>query len=34
MSYAIAAYGITLVALIGYGIHLVRERKRLSRGQK
>lgn len=34
MNYLIAAYGITAVTLIAYGIHLVRERAALSRGQK
>jgi heme exporter protein D len=34
MSYVIAAYGVTLVALVGYGIHLLRERSRLGGGRK
>jgi len=29
MSYLIAAYGVTIVALVGYGIQLLRERRRL-----
>lgn len=29
MIYVVAAYGVTVVALVGYGIQLLRERKRL-----
>jgi hypothetical protein len=29
MSYAIAAYGLVAVTLVGYGLHLWRERQRL-----
>jgi len=29
MSYLIAAYAVTFVSLIAYGIHLARERNRL-----
>lgn len=32
MGYVIAAYGVTVVALVGYAIQLLRERRRLSRG--
>jgi hypothetical protein len=34
VSYVIAAYGITAVTLIAYGIHLIRERAALSPRQK
>ncbi len=34
MNYAIAAYAITLLTLVGYGLHLVRERSRLDGGRK
>ena len=30
MGYVIAAFGVTGVALFGYGLHLIRERNRLS----
>lgn len=30
MGYVIAAYGVTIVALVGYGIRLIQERNRLS----
>lgn len=33
MSYAVAAYGITALALVGYAIALHRERARLARGE-
>jgi len=29
MGYVVAAYGVTIVALVGYAVHLVRERSRL-----
>jgi heme exporter protein D len=29
MSYVIAAYAVTAIAIVGYGLHLVRERARL-----
>ena len=29
MSYAIAAYGLVAATLVGYGLHLLRERRRL-----
>ena len=32
MSYLIAAYAVTVVALVGYGLALVRERSRRRRG--
>lgn len=31
MGYVIAAYGVTLAALVAYLVHLARERRRLSR---
>jgi len=31
MSYLIAAYGVTIVTLVGYGLALVRERQRRRR---
>lgn len=31
MGYVIAAYGVTLAALVAYGLHLARERRRLAR---
>jgi len=31
MGYVIAAYGVTLAAVLGYLAHLVRERRRLAR---
>lgn len=31
MGYVIAAYGVTLAALLAYWVHLVRERRRLAR---
>lgn len=31
MGYVIAAYGVTVVALVGYAIQLLRERRRLAR---
>lgn len=31
MGYVIAAYGVTLVALVSYLAHLIRERRRLAR---
>jgi heme exporter protein CcmD len=31
MGYVIAAYGVTLAAILAYLAHLVRERRRLSR---
>ena len=31
MTYVIAAYGVTVLALVGYGIHLVRARRALVR---
>lgn len=34
MSYVIAAYGVTIVALVGYGIGLARERNSLSNHRK
>ena len=36
MGYTIAAYGVTVIALVAYGLHLVRERARLlaDRGAK
>jgi len=30
--YVIASYGVTILALLGYGIHLARERKTLLNG--
>jgi len=33
MSYLIAAYGVTIVTLVGYGLALVRERQRRRRGE-
>ena len=29
MGYVVAAYGVTIIALVGYGLHLARERARL-----
>ncbi len=29
MSYAIAAYGLVVATIVGYGLHLHRERRRL-----
>jgi heme exporter protein CcmD len=29
VTYVLAAYGVTIVALVGYAIQLLRERKRL-----
>jgi heme exporter protein D len=34
VSYVIAAYGITVVVLVGYGIHLIRELARLRNSRK
>jgi len=34
MSYLLAAYGVTVITLALYGIHLSRERRRLSRARK
>jgi len=34
MSYLIAAYGLTAISLIGYGIHLSRERRALGRADR
>jgi len=33
MNYAIAAYAITILTLVGYGLHLARERGRLGDGK-
>lgn len=33
MSYLVAAYAVTAVTLLGYGIALVRERSRRRRGE-
>jgi hypothetical protein len=33
MNYAIAAYAITFFTLVGYGLHLIRERTRLAGGR-
>ena len=34
MNYVIAAYSVTIVALVVYGVSLLRERKSLSKHQK
>jgi len=34
VSYVIAAYGVTIVALFGYGFYLIRERKSLAKHRK
>jgi hypothetical protein len=33
MGYVIAAYGVTILALVAYAGHLLRERSRLSSGR-
>jgi CcmD family protein len=34
LGYVLAAYGVTIVALVGYGLHLARERARLDRDEE
>ena len=34
MGYLIAAYGVTILALVAYGLHLARERRRLGAGDR
>jgi len=34
MSYLVAAYGVTVVALVGYGLALHRERRRRTRDDR
>jgi hypothetical protein len=31
VAYVIAAYAVTVVSLVGYGMHLARERRRVAR---
>ena len=34
MGYVVAAYGVTIISLVAYGVHLVRERARLLEGNE